>query len=50
LKNYKTYDKNSENRQRWKICEFWELTKEDKAKMKAEIEKRKAEIEAKKAK
>ena len=30
-----------------KICEFWELTKEDKAKMKAESEKYKAEMEAK---
>ena len=30
------------------ICEFWELTDEDKAKMKAESEKRKAEIEARK--
>ena len=27
-----------------KVCEFWELTEEDKAKMKAEIEKRKAEM------
>jgi hypothetical protein len=33
-----------------KICEFWELTDEDKAKMKTEREKRKAEIEARKAK
>ena len=33
-----------------KIYEFWELTKEDKAKMKAESEKRKVEIEARKAK
>ena len=33
-----------------KICEFWELTDEDKAKMKAESEKRKAEIEARKVK
>lgn len=30
-----------------KICEFWELTDEDKAKMKAESEKCKAKIEAK---
>ena len=28
-----------------RICEFWELTDEDKAKMKAESEKRKAEME-----
>ena len=27
-----------------KACEFWELTEEDKAKMKAESEKRKAEM------
>ena len=27
-----------------KVCEFWELTEEDKAKMKAESEKRKAEM------
>ena len=33
-----------------KICEFWELTEEDKAKMKAKSEKRKAEMEARKAK
>ena len=33
-----------------KICEFWELTEKDKAKMKAESEKRKAEMEARKAK
>ena len=33
-----------------KICEFWELTDEDKAKMKAKREKRKAEMEARKAK
>ena len=33
-----------------KICEFWELTDEEKAKMKEESEKRKAEIEARKAK
>jgi hypothetical protein len=33
-----------------KICEFWELTDEDRAKMKAKSEKRKAEIEARKAK
>ena len=32
------------------ICEFWELTDEDKAKMKAENEKRKAEMEERKAK
>ena len=32
------------------ICEFWELTDEEKAKMKAESEKRKAEIEARKQK
>lgn len=28
-----------------KICEFWELTEEDKAKIKAESEDRKAEME-----
>ena len=28
-----------------KICEFWELTEEDKAKIKAEMEERKAEME-----
>ena len=33
-----------------KIYEFWELTDEDKAKMKAESEKRKAEMEARKQK
>ena len=33
-----------------KICEYWELTDEEKAKMKEESEKRKAEIEARKAK
>ena len=33
-----------------KICEFWELTDEDKAKMKAENEKCKAEMEARKQK
>ena len=33
-----------------KICEFWELTEEDKAKMKAEQEARKAEMEARKQK
>ena len=30
-----------------KIHDFWQLTEEDKAKMKAESEKRKAEMEAK---
>ena len=33
-----------------KIHDFWQLTDEDKAKMKAEYEKRKAEIEARKQK
>ena len=33
-----------------KMHDFWQLTDEDKAKMKAESEKRKAEIEARKAK
>lgn len=33
-----------------KICEFWELTEEDKAKIKAESEERKAEMEEMKSK
>ena len=33
-----------------KIHDFWQLTDEDKAKMKAESEKRKAEMEARKNK
>ena len=33
-----------------KICEFWELTEEDKAKIKAENEERKAEMEEMKSK
>jgi hypothetical protein len=33
-----------------KMHDFWQLTDEDKAKMKAEYEKRKAEMEAKKQK